>query len=96
MIIEKGENEWKGSKLEPYSQMIEKELKKEKMELEYDMMADGWLLSQSIHYIIYTSTMNSFDDGSLLLNISTKPTSNTTSNNNKLLIKKQKYQRKLQ
>ena len=41
MIIEKGENEWKGSKLEPYSQMIEKELKKEKMELEYDMMADG-------------------------------------------------------
>ena len=41
MIIEKGEKEWKGSKLEPYSQMIEKELQREKMEMEMDMMADG-------------------------------------------------------
>ena len=34
-LMEKGENEWKGSKLEPYSKMVEKELQKSKMEVEY-------------------------------------------------------------
>ena len=39
--------------------------------------------------------MNSFDDGSLLLNVSAPLTKNTIPTHNKVQIKKQKYQRKL-
>lgn len=39
-LIEKGNKEWKNTKLEHYSVMIEKELHKEKMEMEIDMEAN--------------------------------------------------------
>ena len=36
-IIEKGEKEWKGTKLQAYSIMIEKQLQREKMDVQYMM-----------------------------------------------------------
>lgn len=38
-LIEKGSKDWKNTKLEQYSVMIEKELQKDKMEMEIDMEA---------------------------------------------------------